>query len=83
MATKWYSANTSPASRPRPALENGLYPGSDFARLRAARLILSNQRPVKERTQEFRPKKDSYGHTYWAYDKSFDPTAQPIEVAEQ
>lgn len=46
------------------------------------RLLLTGQRPVEKRTQEFRPKKDDHGHTYWVYDKSFDPAAQPIEIAE-
>lgn len=83
MATKWYSANMSLASRSRPALDNAFILEAILPASEHDRLILNNQWPVEERTQEFKPKKDSYGHTYWAYDKSFDPTAQPIEVAEQ
>lgn len=41
-----------------------------------ARLILTGKRPVDRRTQEFRPKKDDKGHTFWTYDKSFDPVAK-------
>jgi len=47
------------------------------------RLLMVGQRPVDQRTQEFRPKKDDKARTYWTYDKSFDPAAQPIEDAEQ
>lgn len=45
-----------------------------------ARLILTGQRPIEKRTQEFRPKKGPKGNIYWTYDKSFDP-ARPLEKA--
>ena len=47
------------------------------------RLLLAGQRPVEKRTQEFRPKEDAEGRTYWVYDKTFDPAAISTEVAEQ
>ncbi|MEQ8825434.1 MAG: tetratricopeptide repeat protein [Filomicrobium sp.] len=46
-----------------------------------ARLLLSSQRPVDKRTQEFRPQKGSKGKTYWAYDKSFNPAAHKMAAA--
>lgn len=47
------------------------------------RLLLAGQRPVEKRTQEFRPREDAEGRTYWVYDKTFDPAAASTEVAEQ
>lgn len=46
------------------------------------RLILTGQRPVDKRTQEFRPIKGPKGNVYFAYDKSYDPAAQPVEVSK-
>ena len=47
------------------------------------RLLLTGQQPVEKRTQEFRPKKDSNGNTYWVYDKWFDPAAAPATMTQK
>lgn len=47
-----------------------------------ARLILTGQRPVDKRTQEFQPTKDKQGHIFWVYDKNTDPAAVELTVAK-
>lgn len=41
-------------------------------------LLLLTGLTVKDRTNEFRLKKDKESNIYWAYDKTYDPTASPI-----
>ena len=38
-----------------------------------SRLLLTGERPVEKRTQEFRPQKDEQGNMFWVYDKSLNP----------
>ena len=41
------------------------------------RLLLAAQRPVHQRTPEFRQQKDKNGNLFWAYDKTRDVAFQP------
>ena len=47
-----------------------------------ARLLLTGQRPVEERTREFQPIMDDRVRTFWTYNKLFDPAIRPFEIVE-
>lgn len=45
-----------------------------------ARLLLTGERPVDTRTQEFRPQTDGEKRRYWAYDEAYDPASEHQQI---